>query len=235
MAGRPAWTSGRVPASPTRLDRGHELKGTRSCSRRVNRSLCGLNRAYTSAPQERRGLGVAAEKAEAVLQGGSGRTGRKWGRAARRGRRRAARLRGAARADRPGPRARLPDLRGDLRRRSRRSRSPRSRCSDLHAHLIEHGVDVIADDGVTRLQGGQGRGGARPVEEGRSSTSPSSRASIRCGSTCARSAGSSCSPPTRRSSWRSGSSAATWPPSGTWSRPTCGWSSRSRRGTSVAG
>ena len=35
--------------------------------------------------------------------------------------------------------------------------------------------------------------------------------------------------------WPSASSAATWPPSSTWSRPTCGWSSRSPRATWGAG
>ena len=35
----------------------------------------------------------------------------------------------------------------------------------LHAHLIEHGVDVIAEDGAHRLQGVEGRGPAGPAKK----------------------------------------------------------------------
>ena len=68
---------------------------------------------------------------------------------------------------------------------------------------------MIAADGVTAYKEGKEEDGSNG-RRSRSSTSPSSRAWTRCGSICARSARSSCSPPSRRSSWRSGSSAATW-------------------------
>ena len=56
---------------------------------------------------------------------------------------------GAARADRAGPRARLPHLRADRRRPSRRSRSPRSRSPACTPTCVEQGVEVIAEDGVS--------------------------------------------------------------------------------------
>src|ERR1019366_4280365 len=67
------------------------------------------------------------------------------------------------------------------------------------------------------------------------STSRSSRASTRCGCTCARSGGCRCSAPRRRSRWPSASSAVTSRPSSTWSRPTCGWWCPSPRAMSGGG
>ena len=76
-------------------------------------------------------------------------------------------LRRASLADRPGPRARLPDLRAD-RRDARGGRGHQGAgAATCTRYLIEHGVDVIARGRPDRLQGGQGGGPARPGEEAR--------------------------------------------------------------------
>ena len=79
---------------------------------------------------------------------------------------------------------------------------------DFYTYLIDHGIELLEGEEhkappheQPALAGGEGR---------RNSTSRSSLRSTRCASTCGRSARSRCSPPSRRSTSRSGSSAATW-------------------------
>ena len=64
--------------------------------------------------------------------------------------------------------------------------------SQLHSHLVEHGVDVIAEDGVSAYKEQRGADVQRAGRRRKTSISPSSRASTRCASTCARSARWTC-------------------------------------------
>ena len=75
----------------------------------------------------------------------------------------------------------------------------------LHGHLVENGIDVVAQDGkpaISELGKVEAARQARRIRLRRRrprSISPSSRRSTRSVCTCARSVASSCSPPTRRS------------------------------------
>ena len=106
--------------------------------------------------------------------------------------------------------------------------------SALHSHLVEHGVEVLAEDGVSAYEeqrDAAANGRAKKPEL--DLTVEPSLDSLRL---YLRSIGKvELLTAARRSNWRSGSSAATCSPSGRWSRPTCASSSRSRKAIWAAG
>ena len=106
--------------------------------------------------------------------------------------------------------------------------------SHLHAHLIEHGVDVIAEDGVSAYKEAKARG-RRAAEEARAR--PDGRAEPRLAAPLP-----ALDRPGRAAHRRAGGRAREADRarrhgrrSGRWSRRTCASSSRSRRATWAAG
>ena len=80
---------------------------------------------------------------------------------------------------------------------------------DFYTYLIEHNIELVEGEQHKTPPHEQPQPEEDKLPPRRSSTSPSSRASTACASTCARSARCRSSPQTRRSASRSASSAAT--------------------------
>jgi hypothetical protein len=103
----------------------------------------------------------------------------------------------------------------------------------LHAHLVENGVEVLAADGVRPsaqpADGQPASSDAQPVQARKPAIDLTVEPSLDSLRLYLRSVASPCSARRRRCRCPSGSSAATWRPRRTWSRPICGLWCRSPR------